>query len=99
MSPPSPPEQDKVFHNSAMVKDQIIPEPEQVVNNPKKRKPAKELPVEKKKKAWKNLTSELPKQQGTLDKWLKRKQVRFSDIVWLNHCIILPLTSYSLPQS
>ena len=65
----------------------------------KKRKTPKKVDEGKKKKARKNLTLELPKQQGTLDKWLKRKRLRFSNIVWLNHCVILPLTGYSLPQS
>ena len=80
----------------------MVGEPEliQKADNDKKRK--KEVPVEKKKKARKNLTLDLPKQQGTLDKWLKLKRVRFSKNVWLKselHCITIPLTGYSLRQS
>ena len=77
----------------------MVGEPEliQKPDNDKKRK--KEVPVEKKKKARKNLTLDLPKQQGTLDKWLRLKCVRFYNIVLLNQDGVLPLKGYSLPQS
>ena len=56
----------------------------------------------KRKKARKNLTLDLPKTQGTLDKYFKPTRVRFNGYVLVKICArveLVPLRGYSLPDS